>query len=65
MKWQSKKHTRNAGSIFFGIALDRQIPAEPFPDLTPSEAKKMWSSADTQEEDKDSWEQLCWFIKTN
>jgi hypothetical protein len=47
----------------FGIALDRQIPAEPFHGLTYEEANSMWGRDEGEEEDRDTWEQLCWFIQ--
>ena len=47
----------------FGIALDRQIPAEPFHGLTHEEANSMWGRDEGEEEDRDTWEQLCWFIQ--
>ena len=48
----------------FGIALEWQIKTGPFPGLSTEDTRGLWNSSVKQnEEERDTWEQLCWFIK--
>ena len=48
----------------FGIALEWQVKNGPFPGLSTDDARGLWNNGLKQnEEERDTWEQLCWFIK--
>ena len=47
----------------FGIALEWQVKNGPFPGLSTDDVQGLWNIGVKEIEERDTWEQLCWFIQ--